>query len=72
VTVTEPGCAMLVLGRQVDGAWALSDGAGHVIGVFPSHEAARLHAESEQVGQADVAIATSAGTRAVCKVADAR
>ena len=54
---------MLILGRQIDGMWALSDGAGHLIGCFPSHEAAQRRARFEQARSPELAIATSAGVR---------
>ena len=56
---------MLVLGRQVDGAWALTDGAGCLIGRFSSYEAAHVRAEEKRAMRPNVAVATSAGAQVV-------
>lgn len=57
--VAEP--AMLVVGRDVDGCWIVSEGDGRLLGRFESVQAAERFAQAERRGRPAVSIATSAG-----------
>jgi len=59
-TGTEP--AMLVVGRDVDGSWAVRESAGRLLGRFPSAQAAERFARAERGGVSAISIATSAGS----------
>lgn len=71
VTPTPPG-GMLVLGRRVDGMWAVSEGTGRLIGSFSSYDAALLFAEDERRMRPEIVIATSAGAQETVGIGDAR
>jgi len=57
-----PEPVMLVVGRDVDGDWTVSDSVGGVLGRFASAQAAQRFAEAERRGRSSVTVATSAGS----------
>jgi hypothetical protein len=52
---------ILVVGKDVDGNWTVHEGAGVLLGRFPSCQAARRFAERERRSRPSLSIASSAG-----------